>query len=276
MAVTIDGGEIPEQDILAEIQILRTGYSDYVKREGGEPSEEQLREWAVENLIEAFLLRREAVASQPVPSDERVQKELETNAEEYAGVPEADRPVKAREALQRRRLTRELRKKVKRPDDAEVRAFYDAEPDLFVAPETLRLSHICILSELSTRANDFLLLLRVKAEVEQGRTAWWDAVQEYSDTAERDGGIFATVIRGELPPDVEEKLFALKQGEISDVLDIGAQTLHLFKIIDILAPGKVAFKEVREFAENILFDEACRNAMNEWLDAQKAKSVIAR
>ena len=276
MAVTIDGVEIPEQEIQAEMDAIRAEYNAYVTREGGEPDEAQLREWALETLIEAFLLRREAAASQPMPSDERVRQELEKNAEDYAGVPEAERPAKAGEALQRRRLMREIRKKVKRPEEAEVRAFYDAAPALFMAPEALRLTHICLLSEPSTRANDFLMLLRVKTDVEQGRMAWEDAVAQCSHTFERDYGFFATVTRGELPPDMEDKLFALKQGEISEVLDIGAETLHLFKVMEILPPGKIAFKQAREVAENALFDQACQDALNEWFDAQKAKAVIAQ
>lgn len=276
MAVTVDGVEIPEQKIQAEMDMLRSEYSEYVKREGGEPDEAQLREWAVEGLIEVFLLRRDAVTNQPVPSDERIRQELETNAATYADTPEEERPAKAREALQMRRLNRELRKKVKRPDEAEVRAFYDAAPDLFLAPEAVRLSHICLFSEPPTRANDFLLLLRVKADVEAGRMTWGEAVGEYSHTVERDSGFFATVSRGELPADLENKVFALKQGEISDVIDLGEETLHLFKVIESLAPGKVAFKDAREIAENVLFDQACHDALNAWFDEQKAKAVIVQ
>ena len=276
MAVTIDGVEIPEQKIQAEMDMLRPEYNEYVKREGGEPDEAQLREWAVEGLIEVFLLRREAVTNQPVPSDERVKQELETNAATYADAPEEERPAKAREALQVRRLNRELRKKVKRPEEAEVRAFYDATSDLFVTSDGIRLTHVCLLTEPATRTDDFLLLLRVKADVEQGRLAWHEAVAEYSHTVERDRGYFATVGRGELPPDVEEKLFALKEGGISDVIDLGERTLHLFKVMEILVPGKIAFKDAREIAENVLFDQACHDALNEWLDEQKAKAVIVR
>jgi hypothetical protein len=276
MAVTVDGVEIPEHEIQAEMARLRPGYGDYVQGQGGEPDEAQLREWAVENLIEELLFRREASATQPVPSDERVRQELETNAVAYADAPEAERLAKAREALQQRRLTREIRKGVRPPEETGMRAFYEAHPDLFVAPEALRLSHVCILPEPATRADDFLLLLRLKTDVEQGRMTWQEAVADYSDTAERDHGFFATVSRGELPAEVEEKLFALSPGGISDVVDFGERTLHLFKVLARLEPERVPFEEAREKLKSVLFEQACQDALNERFDALKAKAVIVR
>jgi len=102
MAVKVDGVEITEQEIQAEIEALRPEYVEYVRQQGGEPSDEQVREWAVENLIEGLLLRQEAIKTQPVPNEERVRKELESA--DYSAFPEAQRAEQARVNLQQRRL----------------------------------------------------------------------------------------------------------------------------------------------------------------------------
>lgn len=274
MAVTVDGVEIPESEIVGEMERLRTEYDSYVRREGGEPSEAQLREWAVEDLVEEALFRKAAVASQPVPSDERVRQELEVHASAYADVPEGERFPRARAALQQRRLMREIRKGVTPPSEAEVRAYYDAHPELFVSPEALRLSHICRYVEPDTRAAAFLELLRIKAEVEKGTATWFEAVETCSDSFERDGGLFATVARDELPAEIEEKLFALKPDEISDVIDFGEQTLHLFRVMARMEPEQVAFEAAKEHLTGILFEQLCQDALNAKFDELKAASVI--
>jgi hypothetical protein len=61
MAVKVDGVEITEQEIQAEIEALRPEYVEYVRQQGGEPSDEQVRGGRWENLIEGLLLRHEAI-----------------------------------------------------------------------------------------------------------------------------------------------------------------------------------------------------------------------
>ena len=274
MAVKVDGVEIPESVIQAEISRLGPEYHEYVKREGGEPSDAQLREWAIENLVEETLFRQAAVSTQPVPSEDRVRQELEAHAEAYQDVPEAERFAKAQVALQQRRLMREIRKGVKPPAEAEVRAYYDANPDLFVAPEGVRLSHVCRFVNPQTRAAAFLDLLRIKTELEQNKMKWTEAVERYSDSFQRDYGLFATVARGELPPEIEEKLFALKEDGLSDVIDFGQQTLHLFKLMAHLQPGPVSFESVKEHLTGVLFEQSCQDALNAKFDEMKAAAVI--
>jgi parvulin-like peptidyl-prolyl isomerase len=276
MAVTVDGSEIPEHEIQAEMARLRSEYGDYVRRQGGEPDEQQLREWAVEDLIEEALFRKEAAATQPAPSDERVRQELEANAATYENVPEAERAGRARVVLQQRRLMREIRKKVPKPDDAALRAYYAATPGLFQASEALKLSHICRVADSASRPQVFLDLLRVKADVEAGRITWVEAVEAFSDTADRDNGMFATVGRGELPTDIEEQLFALKPGALSDVVDFKGMALHLFKLLARLDPAPIAFDTVKEDLRDALFEQACQDALNDRFDALRAAAVIVQ
>jgi len=274
MGVTVDGVEIPESEIQAEMARLRQGYDEYVKREGGEPNEVQLREWAAEGLVEGALLKKEAAATQPVPSDERIRKELETNASAYAGFPEEARPDLARTALQKRRLTREIKKGVPQPSEAEVRAYYDANGDQFEMPESLTLSHICRFVDFTSRADVFLELLRVKTDVEQGRLTWREAVEAYSDTAEKDGGLFGTLPRWEMPGDIEKKLFALNPGEMSDVIETDGQTLQIFRVLARVAPKKLSYGEIKDHLKNMMFEQACGDALNARIDALKAAAVI--
>lgn len=276
MALTVNGFEIAAVEIEREMERLRKEYEAYVRREGGEPSEAQLREWAEEDVIEEALFREAAVKGQPVPSDERVRKELEENAGLYGEIPEAQRVARARAALQQRRMMREIRKGVKPPSEGDVRAYYDANPGLFAMPESVRLSHICRYVDAGTRTEAFLELLRVRGELEKGNVLWVEAVEAYSDSFQRDMGMFATVSRDELPPDVSEKIFALKPGEISDVIDFGKETLHLFRVLVRNEPETVGFDKVKDELKGVLFEQACQDALNATFDALKAEAVIQR
>ncbi|MEI7898773.1 MAG: peptidylprolyl isomerase [bacterium] len=276
MALSVNGIEINEAKIQDEMTRLRLEYEAYVRTSGGEPSETQLREWAEENVIEDLLFLQEAVTTQPLPSDERAQQCLNASAELFKEVPQEERLARSKEALQKRRLMKEIRKGVKPPSAAELRAYYDAHPELFVMPEALRLSHICRFVKRGDKTATFLELLRIKTEVDGSRLPWMKAVETYSESYARDDGFFEAVSRGDLPLEVEEKLFALKQGEVSDVLELGGQTLHLFKLLVKEPSRKLDVKDIRERLSEVLFEDACQEALEAKFDALKAAAVIQR
>ena len=276
MGLTVNGGVIEEEKIAREMDRLRPEYTAYVQHNGGEPSETQLREWAEEDLIEEALFRQEALATQPVPSDERARQHLDGNAELFSDVPQEERMARSKEALQQRRLLKELRKGVKKPGESEIRAYYDAHPELFVMPESVRLSHICRIVEPGSKPDAFLDLLRIKAEIAGARLDWIEALETCSDTYARDEGLFEQVWRGDFPPEIEEKLFALKRGEVSDVIDLGGRTLHLFKLLAKHPPHKLELEDIQDRLSATLFEEACREALDAKVDALKASAVIRR
>ena len=63
MVLTVNGSVIEEAVIQAEMARLRPEYTAYVQGNGGEPNEDQLREWAEEDLIEACVFRQAAVVA---------------------------------------------------------------------------------------------------------------------------------------------------------------------------------------------------------------------
>jgi parvulin-like peptidyl-prolyl isomerase len=277
MALTVNGAAIEEAAVVAEMDRLRPEYTAYVQENGGQPSEAQLREWAEEDLVEAAVFRQAAVSTQPVPSDERVARFLEENAEAYRELDPAARAVKAREALQQRRLIKEIRKGVAQPGEGEVRAYYDAHPELFVVPETLRVSHVCRFVSPGNKAEAFLELLRVKADLDHFKLSWIEALESCSDSYRQDQGLFSPVSRETAPPELAEKLFALKPGQVSDVVEMpGGESLHLFRLLAVDPARTLANDEVSEHLRGVLFEEACQEALHATFDELKEAAVIQR
>jgi parvulin-like peptidyl-prolyl isomerase len=276
MGLTVNGVVVAEERIAEEVARLRPEYEAYVRANGGEPSETQLREWAEEDVIEEALFRQEAAASQPVPSDERARQFMDDYADQFNDVPPEERLARSKAALQQRRLIKEIRKGVKQPDEAKLQAYYDAHAELFMVPETLRLSHISRFMQPGDKADAFLELLRIKADVAGFRLNWVEAVETCSDSFSKDNGLFEPVSRGDLPAEIEAKLFALKPGEVSDVIELGGRSLHLFKLLVKEPPQKLELKDIKERLSEVLFEEACQEAMNAKFDALKAAAVIQR
>ena len=277
MALTVNGVAVPEEKVSEEMARLRDDYARFVRENGGEPSETELREWAEEDLIESELFRQEA-AKFPEPSDERVKKFMAEYPEVGETLPEAERLLACKEALRARALMKEIRKAVPRPSEPEVRRYYDENPEAFAMPETLYLSHLCRLLQPGgpVKADLFLELLHVRKAVEGGRLDWWEAVAHGSDTFQRDRGVFDPVARGYLPQAIEDRLFALKPGEISDVVEFDNRSLHLFKLEEIVPPHTLPLKEVKENIALTLFERACQTALEAKFDALKASAVIRR
>jgi len=277
MRLVVNGIEIPEEVVTREAERLRHPYEEYVRANGGEPDEAQLREWAVEGVIESELVRQEACATQPIPSEARIRQELTQYADTYQPYPEAERAARARAGLQVRRYLKQIRKDVPVPDEAAARNYFDTHAELFKVAEGVRLEHVCRFVDLASRPSVYMSLLQLKSDVEAGRVDWREeAVPYYSDTYNRDGGAFAVVTRGELPEAIERDLFALQPGQWSDVIDFGNGTLHLFKVTERLLPRALSFEEVRETVIQSLYRVAAEEAVYARIDELKNKASIQR
>lgn len=276
MALTVNGILIPEETIISEAARLREGYEKFIRENGGEPSEKELREWAEEDLIEAELFRQEAESKFPDPSEERVRQHIAEHAKQYGDLSEQDSVTRAKGELRARALMKKLRKGVPQPSEEEVRTYYSEHPDSFIMDETLRLSHICRFSKPSDKSSLFLDLLRVKTELDKGQIRWMDTVGQLSDTFSEDGGLFEPIMAGDLPKDIEDKLFALKTDEISDVIELEDHSLHLFRLLAKEPPAPLSFKDVKQPITTHLFDQACQFALETEFDALKATAVIQR
>ncbi len=274
MALTVNGREISAETIEQEIARLKPDYERYVNENGGEPDEDQLTEWATENLVEKELLRQEAERSQEQPDERRISAWLEENRDVFAeGLSDAERRALCIEDIKIRSLVKAVRKSVQPPSKEELRSEYESNRERFTVPESLRISHICRKLYLGVdKARVYIDLLDLKQRVESSELQWIEAVQ-LSDTYRDDFGMFEMVMRGVFPGDIEQKLFALERGQISDVIELGA-SVHLFKVLVKREAVPIPFADVCEDLSSMMFAEATENALNEMIDTLKTKADI--
>ena len=124
-----------------------------------------------------------------------------------------------------------------------LRAWYNAHPDRFRRPRTLRLHHFFVRRAASNRQ---ARAAEIAATLAQGDAATLALSRELSaaDPQGRRWGDLGFVARGCLPPDVEEAVFAGDAvGEVVTVeRDDGT---HIFRIMDIRPARQYPFEEVR-------------------------------
>lgn len=276
MSLSVNGVPIPEESVAAEISRMRESYEHYVRENGAEPKDDELREWAEENLIEEEVFRQEAEKVLPTLDEDRVRQYAEALARQENAPASSDLTARAARELKAHALMKNIRRQVSRPREPDVRAYYDSHPEQFVRGEVVRLSHLCRFFYPANKSELFLDLLRIKSEVAGARLEWAAAVERFSDTFAQDGGLFDAVMAGELPKAVESQLFALAPGEMSDVVELGGRSLHVFRLLAKEPPASLALKEVRQPIADLLFDQACQAALETHLDALKVAAEIRR
>lgn len=277
MSVTVNGVEILEDAVAKEVERLQPDYEHYVTENGGEPDEAQLTEWALENLIEKELLTQEALSSQDDPSEDKVLEYFEENRDSFdEELSEEEKRTLCVKDIKIRSLVKSVRKNVQPPSGEEIRKEYDDNPERFTIGESLKLSHICRLPRPGVEKSQvYIDLLALKKKIDDFDLHWVEVVQD-SDTYREDFGMFDTVMRGMFQHDIEEKLFALNRGDLSDVIELDTGTLHLFKVLVKRESELLPFEDVREDLSSIMFNEAAENALNNLIDDLRKNADITK
>ena len=107
--------------------------------------------------------------------------------------------------------------------DADAKDFYDKNPDKFKQPETVRASHILIrVDEGRTRPRKKEARAKIDGVLKRAKAGEDFAAlakENSEDGSAAQGGDLGFFPRGQMVPAFDQAAFALKPGEISDVVD---------------------------------------------------------
>jgi len=136
--------------------------------------------------------------------------------------------------------------------DKEAKEYYDENPDLFAIDE-VEASHILVEDE--KLAGEILDKLK-------GGADFAEMAKEHSiDGSAAQGGSLGTFGKGVMVPEFENAAFALKPGEISDLV----KSKFGYHIIKVTAKnqGRESFEDARKNIIDTLYDKAVREAYNQ-------------
>jgi peptidyl-prolyl cis-trans isomerase C len=161
--------------------------------------------------------------------------------------------------------------------DAEARDFYAKNPDKFKQGEAVRASHILIMANEKTgeaakkqaRAKIDGLLKRVRAGEDFARLA----KENSQDGSAAQGGDLNFFGRGQMVPPFEQAAFALKPGEVSDVVTTQFG-YHIIKVTERRAETAVPYEQVSGRIVEFLSGQKKQQKANAFIEAAKKKARI--
>ena len=160
--------------------------------------------------------------------------------------------------------------------DADVQDFYDKNPDKFKQPESVRASHILILTKKAdeaakkaARAKIDGVLKRVKA----GEDFAALAKENSEDGSAAQGGDLGFFPRGQMVPAFDQAAFALKPGEISDVVT-SQFGYHIIKLTEKKAASVVPLEQVKPRVLEFLTNQKKQQRVDGFINEAKEKAKI--
>lgn len=229
---------------------MRPHYDRMVRERNRTSSDDELYQWARENVIETTLLAQEA--SRRFPSDPQ-----DSTQDNSTKIPKLIEAVTAH---------------VPDPSEKEMKEIYNKHRSMFVSPEQVHASHIVRHARTpAERTGAFLAISEAKKALDNGES-FESVAARMSDCAGQSGdlGVFP---RGQMVQEFEDVVFAMQPGERSDVFltDFG---YHIAKLHRKIPPQPIKFEAVKGNIRQQMITERKQLKLNEFVDALKKSAVI--
>jgi parvulin-like peptidyl-prolyl isomerase len=217
------------------------------------------KEWARDNVIERVLLRQAALADpEPVPPE----------ILEKAGGNAAEAELQFRiERLAIRHAGR-----IAPPRNKDVVDYYRHHRDRMAIPESVRAAHIIKNVDQTNPEEAALASIRAAEEKIKAGESFDKVADELSDCPGR-GGDLGWFPRGEMVPEFDAVVFALKPGEISPIFRTPFG-FHIAKVFDHKPERMATFEEARPQIERHLLTEKHHKALERLCDYLRARATV--
>jgi peptidyl-prolyl cis-trans isomerase C len=163
------------------------------------------------------------------------------------------------------------------PTDAQVREFYDKNPDKFKQDEAVRASHILFrVPANADAATKKKALDQAQSVLKQARAGadFAELAKKYSaDGSAQQGGDLNFFTKGQMVPEFDQTAFALKTGEISDIVTTQFG-YHIIKLTDRRAPSTVPFEQVSPRIKEYLTEQQKQQKGQAFIESLKQKAKI--
>ncbi len=280
----VNNVKIDDSIIQAEMERLRPEYQRVFSNQTAKKQEEQLLEWAQENVIEQYLLKQVASGDDYSVTEKDVTRNLKELIESHGGEESFFRQFnlsKDDESKLRSDVEHQLRNKnlismicedISVPTVAEAHNFFKQNTNDFLQPEQVRAAHIVkhVDSEHS-QAQAFKEIRDIQNQLQTGGT-FEELADKISDCA-GNGGDLGYFARGQMVPEFEEVVFNLKPNEISDIIRTG-YGYHIAKLYDRKLGEMVPFENVKDRIMEHLLEETKQKKIEIFVDKLKEKAII--
>jgi parvulin-like peptidyl-prolyl isomerase len=156
--------------------------------------------------------------------------------------------------------------------EMEAKTFFDANPAMFEQPEEVRVRTILfLLDPQAAPARERAELVRTRVLKGEDMAALAKKVSD--DPSGPNGGDIGWVRKGMLLPELEPVVWALKSGELSEVLK-SALGYHIFKVEDRRVARKVPFDEVKSKLTDIIRNKKLVAALEALVKERRSRARV--
>jgi peptidyl-prolyl cis-trans isomerase C len=163
------------------------------------------------------------------------------------------------------------------PGDAQVREFYDKNPDKFKQDEACRASHILFrVDESADAATKKKVRDQAESVLKQVRAGadFAELAKKHSaDGSSQQGGDLNFFTRGQMVPAFDQAAFSLKPGQISDIVTTQFG-YHIIKVTERRPASTVPFEQVSERIKEYLTEQQKQQKVEAFIESLKQKAKI--
>ena len=244
---------------------------------------------ALEQLVTYTVLSQETRARKVVITDDEVDNSIKQMRSQFRTEDEFKKALEARgmtldKLKSDTRIDLSINKMVENevstqatPSDTECRAFYEKNPDKFKQDEAVRASHILFRvdenADAATKKKAMDQALAVLKEARAGADFAELAKKHSADGSAQQGGDLNFFTKGQMVPPFDQAAFALKPGQISDIVTTQFG-YHIIKVTDRKPATTVPFEQVSGRIKDFLAEQQKQRKADDFIQSLKQKSKI--
>lgn len=247
----------------------------------------KFRDQLIESLINQELMYEEGKKAGFEPKDAEVKAEIDkvkASTPNYQqilrmqGLTEEKFAVLVKRFMTMRKVRDEVVQPLVKPvTEDDVKKYYEENKEKYVQKESVRASHILLkTSPDSTEQEKAEIRKKMESILQEARNGanFAELAKKYSQCpSAQQGGDLQYFTRGQMVQPFENAAFALKPGEISDIVETQFG-YHIILLQDKKPGRQLSLDEVRDSIEEVLSEKALNDALEEWLKPIREKASI--
>jgi len=282
----VEGTKIYDRDLQMTIREMRRQFGD---KESAKESPEALRRKALDQFVAVELLYQEGKALNLPEVDKQVEA-MWTAAEKQAGSKEKFEEQLTKEGLTMDQARDNIKKNIYvravinqkiqplvKVSDAELEAAYQANLERYRHGEMIGARHILIqVSKEATAEQKKLAKEKIESVLKEAQAGkdFSELAKTHSDCPSKTrGGDLGYFGKGRMVPAFEMAALALKEGEISPVVETQFG-FHLIQVYGKKPPGVTPLGEVRQQVETQVKNDKFQKTVNEYVAGLRQKAKI--
>jgi len=257
----VNGESITKAEFQQQISQMEMAAGQQVPKE----QRDEIYRKALDQLINVRVLKLEANTRNLAADDKAVEEQMQKIRSQFPSEEEYTKALSARgmtpEKLRSIMVDESRINKMMEVEsagatavtDAEIRDFFEKNPDKFKQPEGVRASHVLIRVQAGDEAAQKKALAAIQNVLRQARAGkdFGDLARKYSaDSSAQRGGDLGFFTKDRMVPEFSNVAFALKPGQISDIVQTSFG-YHVIKVVErrptINLPLEQVTGQVREF-----------------------------